>query len=91
VVGACLGVSGYYMQSILKNPIASAVDCSNAKPTVTYLVSCIIFFLPSSPDFCISSSEGIATAKSCMIIDDVTYGPTPSENMVKLFMKQNQK
>ena len=23
VVGACLGVSGYYMQSILKNPIAS--------------------------------------------------------------------
>ena len=28
----------------LKNPIASAVDCNNAKPTVTNLVSCIIFF-----------------------------------------------
>lgn len=33
-----------------------------------------IFFLPSAPSFCISSSFGIAIVKSCIMMEDVMYG-----------------
>ena len=48
--------------------------------TVTYLVILAIFFLPSSPSFCISSNAGIAIVISCMMMEDVIYGVTLSAN-----------
>ena len=33
-----------------------------------------IFFLPSSPSRCISSSFGIAIVRSCIMMEDVIYG-----------------
>ena len=44
------------------------------RPIVTYLVIDAIFFLPSSPSFCISSNLGIAIVRSCIMIEDVIYG-----------------
>ena len=58
----------------LPNPTAIAIDSISARATVTYLVIAAIFFLPSSPSFCISSSFGIAIVRSCMIMEDVMYG-----------------
>ena len=47
-----------------------------AKKIVTYLVIAVIFFLPSSPSFCISSNAGIAIVRSWMIMEEVIYGVT---------------
>ena len=46
----------------------------NAKITVPYLVHLAITFLPSSPSLDNLSRAGIATARSCMMIDELTYG-----------------
>ena len=54
--------------------MAMAVDWISARPMVTYLVMAAIFFLPSSPSRCISSSLGIAMVSSCMMMEDVIYG-----------------
>ena len=74
-----LSITPYITSSIIMqlltiaipNPTAIAIDSISARPTVTYLVIAAIFFLPSSPSFCISSSFGIAIVRSCMMIDDV--------------------
>ena len=66
----------------LNIPYTNEKDWNNANATDKYLVYSEIFFLPSSPDFCISSSDGIATVKSCITIDDVMYGVTPRANNV---------
>ena len=58
----------------LPKPTAIAILSINESPIVTYLVIDAIFFLPSSPSFCISSNFGIAIVRSCMMIEDVIYG-----------------
>ena len=58
----------------LPKPTAIAILSIRARAIVTYLVIAAIFFLPSSPSFCISSNLGIAIARSCIIIDEVIYG-----------------
>ncbi len=58
----------------LPKPIAMALDSISARTTVTYLVMDAIFFLPSAPSRCISSSFGIAIVISCIMIEDVIYG-----------------
>ena len=55
-------------------PTAIAQDSKRARPTVRYLVYSAIFFLPSSPSFCISSSFGIAIVSNCIMMEDVIYG-----------------
>ena len=55
----------------LPKAIAMAEDWIRASPTVTYLVIDAIFFLPSSPSRCISSSLGMAMVSSCMMMDEV--------------------
>ena len=54
--------------------IAVAVPSISASAIVRYLVISVIFFLPSSPSFCISSSFGMAIVSSCIIMEDVIYG-----------------
>ena len=49
---------------------------------VTYLVRAEIFLLPSSPCLDNLSRGGIATARSCIIIDELMYGPIPIANNV---------
>ena len=41
---------------------------------VIFIINSAIFFLPSSPSFCISSKAGIAIVRSCIMIEDVMYG-----------------
>ena len=55
-------------------PIPIARPSITAKAMVTYRVYSRIFFLPSSPSFCISSNLGIAIVISCIIMEDVMYG-----------------
>ena len=58
-----------------------AKPCIRPRITVVYLVICAIFFLPSSPSLDSLSSAGIATHKSCRIMDELIYGVTPMANM----------
>ena len=58
------------------NPTTRPELSSIASPTVMYLVIAVIFFRPSSPSFCISSSAGMAIVRSCMIMEAVIYGVT---------------
>ncbi len=44
----------------------------------------MIFFCPTWPSFCHSSSFGITTASNCMMIDAVMYGMIPSEKIATL-------
>ena len=60
--------------------MAMAEDWNRASATVRYLVYSAIFFLPSSPSFCISSSLGIAMVISCIMMEDVIYGVMLSAN-----------
>ncbi len=47
---------------------------------VRYRVHWVIFFWPTWPSFCHSSSFGITTPRSCMMIDAVMYGMIPRKN-----------
>ena len=57
----------------LPKPTAIATDSMSARPMVTYLVYSVSFFLPSS-SFESSSSDGNATVRSWMMMEDVIYG-----------------
>ncbi len=46
-----------------------------------YRVHCVIFFWPTCPSFCHSSSFGITTPSSCMMIDAVMYGMIPRKKI----------
>ena len=49
-----------------------------------YLVIFWIFFLPSSPSLDNCSNLGIATVKSCIMIEALMYGTTPKANILNL-------
>ena len=51
------------------------------RTTVTYLVMEAIFFCPSS-SFASLSRGGIATQRSCMMIDELMYGVIDRANRV---------
>ena len=61
-----------------------AEDCKRASATVKYLVYSTIFFLPSSPSCCNSSSAGIAIVKSWIMIELVIYGVMLSASTLRL-------
>ena len=54
--------------------------CKAAKNTVAYLVYWLIFFLPLSPSFLRFSKFLETTDSNWIIIDEVIYGITASEN-----------
>ena len=55
----------------LPKPTVIAILSIRASATVTYRVIEAIFFLPSSPSLCISSSAGMAMVRSCIMMDEV--------------------
>ena len=62
-----------------RSPFSAKANChcaglEKSQATVRYLVYSAIFFLPSSPSFCISSSFGIAMVSNCIMMEDVIYG-----------------
>ena len=56
------------------------MDWTAARPTVRYRLYWVMTFWPCSPSFCSSSSLGMTTVRSCMMIDAVMYGMMPRAN-----------
>lgn len=81
IVGACLGLAGQQMQTILANPLASPFTLGFSAAAGFGAALAIMFgqFLPISPYFVVPVSAFIATLLSCAMIYAlaVTRGASP--------------